>query len=67
MQGSIIHRFHCSVDHCCVIHYSAPLYAINWIYFSSSAGRSFLHHCDVVHKFSEDVIVQRREELLLKV
>lgn len=47
--------------------YSYPLHAVDWIYFSSSAGRNFLHHCDVVHKFSEDVIVQRRKEILSKV
>ncbi|XP_065910276.1 cytochrome P450 4B1-like [Dysidea avara] len=41
-----------------------PHYAIDWIYFNTTAGRQFLHYCDVVHKFSEGVIVQRREELL---
>ena len=47
--------------------YSAPQHILDWIYFSSSAGRKFLHHSDVVHKFSEGVIMQRRKELLLKV
>ena len=43
---------------------SNPLYYYDWIYFNIPAGHQFLHYCDVVHKFSESVIVQRREELL---
>ena len=49
------------------IGYSAPQHVFDWIYFSTSTGRKFLHHSDAVHKFSEGVIMQRREELLLKV
>ncbi|XP_065910275.1 ultra-long-chain fatty acid omega-hydroxylase-like [Dysidea avara] len=41
-----------------------PLYVFDWMYFNTPAGRQFLHYSDVVHKFSEGVIVQRREELL---
>ena len=43
---------------------SNPLYVFDWMYFNTPAGRQFLHYSDVVHKFSEGVIVQRREELL---
>ena len=43
---------------------STPHYAYDCIYYSTAAGRKFLHYCDVVHKFSDDVIMQRREELL---
>ncbi|XP_065910268.1 ultra-long-chain fatty acid omega-hydroxylase-like [Dysidea avara] len=43
---------------------SNPLHLIDWIYFNTTAGHQFLHYSDVVHKFSEGVIVQRREELL---
>ena len=39
---------------------SNPLYYYDWIYFNIPAGHQFLHYCDVVHKFSESVIVQRR-------
>ena len=42
---------------------STPYYAFDWVYFSTAAGRKFLHYCDVVHKFSDDVIMQRRKEL----
>ena len=41
-----------------------PYYFIDSIYYSTADGRKFLHHCDVVHKFSDDVITQRRAELL---
>ena len=43
--------------------YSTPHYAFDWIYFSTAAGHKFLHYCDIVHKFSDDVIMQRRKEL----
>ena len=43
---------------------STPHYAYDCIFYSTAAGRKFLHYCDVVHKFSDDVIMQRREELL---
>ena len=43
---------------------STPYYAYDCIYYSTAAGRKFLHYCDIVHKFSDDVIMQRREELL---
>ena len=43
---------------------STPHYALDWIYFSSAAGRKFLHYSDIVHKFSDDVIMERRKELL---
>ena len=43
---------------------SNPLYFFDWIYFNTPAGHQFLHYCDIVHKFSESVILQRREELL---
>ena len=49
----------------CVFYYgSVPHYAFDAIYFSTAAGRKFLHYCNVVHKFSDDVIMQRRKELL---
>ncbi|XP_065910267.1 cytochrome P450 4F12-like isoform X2 [Dysidea avara] len=41
-----------------------PLHFFDWIYFNTPAGRQFLHYSDVVHKFSEGVIVQRREQIL---
>ena len=44
--------------------YRTPHYAFDTIYFSTAAGRKFLHYCDFVHKFSDDVIMQRRKELL---
>ena len=47
-----------------IIKYSTPHYAFDWIYFSTATGRKFLHYCDIVHKFSDDVIMQRRKELL---
>ena len=47
--------------------YSSPLYPVDWLYHSFPAGRKFLHHCDIVHKFSENIIMQRRKELILKV
>ena len=43
---------------------STPHYAYDCIFYSTVAGRKFLHYCDVVHKFSDDIIMQRREELL---
>ena len=49
---------------CCIYLYSKPhYYAFDWIYFSTAAGRKFLHYCDIVHKFSDDVIIKRRKEL----
>ncbi|XP_065909678.1 cytochrome P450 4F6-like [Dysidea avara] len=42
----------------------SPQYFFDWVYFSTAAGRRFLHCCDVVHKYSEEVIMKRREELL---
>ncbi|XP_065897731.1 cytochrome P450 4F6-like [Dysidea avara] len=41
-----------------------PLLAFDWIYFATAAGHKFLHNCNLVHKFSEEVILQRRDELL---
>lgn len=41
-----------------------PQYAFDWIYFSTATGRKFLHYCEIVHKFSNDVIMERRKELL---
>ncbi|XP_065885820.1 cytochrome P450 4F6-like isoform X2 [Dysidea avara] len=41
-----------------------PLLIYDWIYFKTADGRKFLHHCEVVQKYSEDVILERREELL---
>ncbi|XP_065885838.1 cytochrome P450 4F6-like [Dysidea avara] len=41
-----------------------PLLIFDWIYFNTADGRKFLHHCEVVQKYSEDVILKRREELL---
>ena len=34
------------------------------IYYFTSSGREFLHYCDVAHKYSEEVILKRRRELL---
>ena len=50
----------------CISNYyiSTPHYAYDCIFYSTAAGRKFLHYCDVVHKFSDDVIMQRREELV---
>ena len=44
--------------------HSNPLLAFDWIYFATAAGHKFLHNCNLVHKFSEEVILQRRDELL---
>ena len=43
---------------------SKPHYHFDWIYFNTRSGHEFLHCCDIIHKYAEDVIVQRREELL---
>ena len=60
----ICERLYCIL---CISNYyyvSTPHYAYDCIFYSTAAGRKFLHYCDVVHKFSDDVIMQRREELL---
>ena len=43
---------------------SNPILFSDLIYYFTSSGREFLHCCDVVHKYSEEVIVKRRKELL---
>ena len=43
--------------------YSKPHYAYDWIFFSTAAGRKFLHCCDVIHEHSNDVIMKRRMEI----
>ena len=43
--------------------HSTPFYAYDWIFFWTAAGRKFLQCCDIIHKYSYDVIGQRRMEL----
>lgn len=42
---------------------STPQYALNWIYYCTKSGQKFSHNCDLAHKYSEKMIVQRSEEL----
>ena len=44
--------------------YSNPLLFSNLIYYCTPSGRELLHYCDVVHKYSEEVIIKRRKELM---
>ncbi|XP_065885802.1 cytochrome P450 4F6-like isoform X2 [Dysidea avara] len=41
-----------------------PLLIFDWVYFKTADGRKFLNYSKIVHKYSEDVILQRRDELL---
>jgi len=44
--------------------HSNPLIVFDWIYFRTADGLKFLHYSNIVHKYSEDVILKRRAELL---
>ncbi|XP_065911380.1 cytochrome P450 4F6-like isoform X2 [Dysidea avara] len=54
----------CELEYLLMNRVFSPQYFFDWVYFSTAAGRRFLHCCDVVHEYSEEVIMKRREELL---
>ena len=58
VHGCVLARFILSFFNSNVIFYS------DLIYYFTSSGRDFLHYCDVAHKYSEEVILKRRRELL---
>ena len=43
---------------------SFPLYAFDWIFHLSPAGYRFRYYSKIMHKFTDDLIAKRREELL---
>jgi len=43
---------------------SNPILYPDLIYYCTPSGREFLHYCDVVRKYSEEVIIKRRKELM---
>ena len=41
-----------------------PILYSDLIYCFTSSGREFHHYCKIAHKYSEEVIIKRRKELL---
>jgi len=41
-----------------------PILYSDLIYYFTSSGREFRHCCKVTHKYSEEVILKRRKEIL---